>query len=192
MESNLDLKAKETALLIVDIQNDYCTEGSHYHKLGYPIRKNCRIAQKIKKVINALHDKKIKIYYLISNYDDYKIKGVSCGYCQKNTLGAEPYIIREKADRIIIKNTHDGFYKTKLDYYLKKDCIKNLIISGISSSVCVDTTARAAVCRGFDVVILEDAVISRNHMFHKFALKNFADNFGYVMYSKKIFNLIHD
>ena len=64
--------------------------------------------------------------------------------------------------------------------------MKNLIISGISTSVCIDTTARSAVCRGYNVIILKDAVASRNRMLHRFALENFAENFGYVTNSKNI------
>jgi len=191
MANNLKFKIKKTAFLIIDLQNDFCQKNSNYCRLGYPVKQNCRIAQKIEKIIKKFQNKKILIFFVISNYNNYKIKGIKCGYCLKNTQGIKPYFGKAIAGKIILKKTHDGFYKTELDYYLKKNGIKNLIISGISTSVCVDTTARAAVCRGYNVVILKDAVVSRNQTLHRFALKNFSENFGYVMNSKDTINLIN-
>lgn len=174
------LLASRTALLVIDLQNDFCTANSRYAKLGYPVYDNARLAINIQNIVNKLRGLKVGIFYLISHYDHYKIKGVKCSYCLAGSYGARPYLNPDTKDVILIKKTHDGFYHTKLNYYLKKNSIKNLIIIGISTSVCVDTTARSAVCRGYNTIILEDGVTSRDLKLHRFALENFAKNFGYV------------
>lgn len=135
------MNSKNTALIVIDIQKDFCTKGSVYNKLGYPVEHNIALAKKIEKEIQHFKDKNIKIYYVLSNYDNFIIKGKKCSFCLSKNTGSESYLPGEKADRIIIKNTHDGFYNTKLDFFLKKDKIENILIAGISTSVCVDSTA---------------------------------------------------
>ena len=174
------MNPQNTALIIIDIQNDFCTPDLAYNKLGYPVEKNIALAKKIKGTLPLFKNKKIPIYYVISNYDDFIIKGEKCKFCLSITKGPESYLPKELADRIIIKKTHDGFYNTKLDSFLKQDKIKNVLIAGISTSVCVDSTARSAVGRGYATTILRDLVTSRNKSFHKIALDNFKNNFGEV------------
>ncbi|HRY60069.1 MAG TPA: cysteine hydrolase [Patescibacteria group bacterium] len=184
------MNSKNTALIVIDIQKDFCTKGSAYNKLGYPIEHNFALAKKINKAIKQFRDKNIPIYFILSNYDDFVIKGDKCVFCLSGSKGTEPCLPEEKADRIIIKKTHDGFYNTKLDFFLKKDKVKNILIAGISTSVCVDSTARSGVARGYNVVVLSNLVASRNKDFHKFALDNFKNNFGEVDNSKNLLKKI--
>ncbi len=180
------MKSNRTALLVIDIQNDFCLQNSSYNKLGYPVKQNIKLANKVDKLINRFKDKKVKIYYILSNYDNYIINNKKCGFCFKNSDGAESFLSKTRADRIIKKTTHDGFYKTKLDYFLKKDNIKTILLTGISTSVCVDSTARSAVYRGFNTIIIRDGVTSRDKNLHNFSLNNFKVNFGDVQTSKNI------
>lgn len=184
------MNSKNTALIIIDIQKDFCTKWSAYNKLGYPIKHNIILAKKINKLIERFKNKGIQIYYLISNYDDFIIKGNKCEFCLSKNIGSESYLPEEKANRIIVKKTLDGFYNTKLNFFLKKDKVKNILIAGISTPVCVDSTARSAVCRGYNVAILSDLVSSRNKKFHRFALDNFRENFGKVDNSNDILKKI--
>ena len=183
------MKKINTVLLVIDIQNDFCTEGSIYNKNGYPVIQNQKIAKKIKKAVENLREKGVGVYYLISDYSNYYIQGKKCNFCLEGTTGAKSFLNKDQADRIIIKKTHDGFWKTKLDYFLKLDNIKNILVAGISTSVCVDTTARSGVIRGYKVTILEDCVASKNKQMHECSLKNFKDNFGFV---KKISNFLEE
>jgi len=174
------MKSRDTALIVIDVQKDFCVKGSAYNKSGYPVEHNMVLAKKINKAIRQFRDKNFLVYYVLSNYDNFLINGDKCKFCLSKSAGSESYLPEEQADRVIIKKTHDGFYNTKLNFFLKKDKIKNIIVAGISTSVCVDSTARSAICRGYNVIILSDHVASRNNNFHRITLNNFKKNFGKV------------
>ena len=167
----------KTALLVIDVQNDFCKENSKYHKMGYPIILNSRLAVKIKGFIEKTD---VKVFFIISNYDDFTIKGENCVFCHRGTEGAKSYIDEKLADEIIIKNTHDGFYNTQLEDILMKYSIKKILIAGISTAVCIDSTARSAVCRGYNTTIIKDLVVYRDNKIHEIFLDNFNKNIGFV------------
>lgn len=179
------MKAANTALIIIDMQNDFCVKNSRYQ---YPIKQNIELAKKIEKKLNSFRRKGIAIAHILANYDSYKIKGKPCSFCKQKEQGSASYLKINKKDKIIIKTTHDGFYNTDLGSFLKNNNIKNILIAGISTSVCVDSTARSGAVRGYKVIILEDMVASRSEKLHKFSLENFAANFGFVERSDSILN----
>jgi len=177
---------ENTALLIIDLQKDFCYPNSAYSKLGYPTDQNLKLANKILKQVDRIQSLGIKIIYILSDYEAYEIQGKRCLFCHSNSEGSKSFLPMNKADKIVTKKSHDGFYKTELENYLKENNILNILVAGISTSVCVDSTARSAVCRGYSVTILEDLVASRDNKLHKSALKNFKLNFGFVNYSRNI------
>ncbi|MCK5044411.1 cysteine hydrolase [Candidatus Parcubacteria bacterium] len=182
------MKASNTALIIIDMQNDFCVENSKYHLMGYPIGQNIELAGKIEKKLNSFRKKGIIIVHILANYDNYRIKGKPCSFCLQKEQGSASYLKIDKKDKVIVKTTHDGFYNTNLESFLESNNIKNILIAGISTSVCVDSTARSGAIRGYRVTILEDMVASRSKKLHKYSLENFVDNFGFVKKSDSILN----
>jgi nicotinamidase-related amidase len=82
---------------------------------------------------------------------------------QKGTKGAE--IIKDfvsEDDIIMEKNKDSGFYETELDEVLKEKGIDTVIITGMQTQICVQTTAADAFFRGYNVWIPEDGVVSAN------------------------------
>ncbi len=182
------MEASNTALIVIDMQNDFCAEDSKYHLMGYPVEQNIELAGRIEKKLNSFRRKGIIIAHILANYDNYRIKGKPCSFCLPKEQGSASYLKINKKDKVIIKTTPDGFYNTNLESFLKNNKIKNILIAGISTSVCVDSTARSGAIRGYRVIILEDMVASKNKKLHKFSLENFADNFGFVEKSDSILN----
>ena len=93
---------EDTVLLVIDMQNDFCKENSEYNKKGFPVSENRALAIKIQDVIKNTN---MKIFFILSNYDGFKIKSEKCNFCLKDTSGAKSYIQEDLADEIIIKNS---------------------------------------------------------------------------------------
>jgi len=156
-------------LIIIDYQNDFVSpKGKIAKKFGNPILKNSqKISSKIQKLIDIFHNNNSQVLFLTSDYSLKKYKGAlkehksKSAYGEiaiKNTWGHKLYQLKHlKKDKFIIKNFFDGFYKTKLDNYLKNKKIKNIYLCGVNTDVCVFHTAIGAMNRGYTVSLIEDA-----------------------------------
>ena len=179
-------KHKPNTLLVIDLQNDFCQTNSVYHKLGYPVKQNQVIARKIDQFINAIQSE-FNIFFILSHYDSFFIKGKRINFCQQGTFGAQSYLNQELADEIIIKTSHDGFQQTNLDQLLQLYQTKKVYLTGISLPVCVESTARSAVNRGYNTTIISDLVTYRDESLKKVYLQNFSDNIGFVKTVREIY-----
>ncbi len=120
----------------------------------------------------AIKNKHIVIYICDSHDSDDEEFKIWPKHCIKGTKGAE--IIDELKpydnDIIIEKTRYSGFFNTKLDSVLKEKNIKNLILTGLLTNVCVMYTAADAVSRNYNVTVPENCVTALDEKTHKFAL----------------------
>ena len=91
--------------------------------------------------------------------ENARIKKTTLSFCSPNTEGFDFYQIKpEKSDYKIVKKSYDVFSNPKVEKILKKENIKNLIIIGLYTAVCVDTTIRSGFTRGYHIVVPKDLV----------------------------------
>lgn len=148
------------ALIIVDLQNDFCPGGA----LGVPK------GDTIIPVINALIPYFSKIYATQDWHPPNHISFATQGgiwppHCVADTTGAElhPGLQAGKAIRIRKgtdpnKEAYSGFQGTILTELLRNTGVRRVLISGLATDYCVKATAIDAVNAGFDVVVLSDSV----------------------------------
>lgn len=141
------------ALLLIDIQNDYFNGGAMEL---YETLKATKNAQKLLEVFRKTHQSVFHIQH-ISNREN-------ATFFLPNTNGV---LINEnltpiQGEEIIIKNTPNSFHQTNLLEKLKSKNITNLVISGMMSHMCVDSTTRAAKDLGFSCEVISDACTTRN------------------------------
>lgn len=85
------------------------------------------------------------------------------------------------AGRIIKKSQYDAFYATKLNSLFKKANTEQLIITGVMTNLCCETTARAAFARGYEVFFTVDGTATGNEEFHRATLLNLAYGFAQLV-----------
>ena len=132
------------ALLVIDVQNGMFQEGNVVYK-GDVLLKN------LIGLIDQARSSKTSIFYIQHN--------ASAGHpLEYRTKGWEihPEIAPSNQDVIIQKTTPDSFFNTSLEDELKKQGIEHLIIAGIQTEVCVDTTCRRAFSMGYKVTLASD------------------------------------
>lgn len=96
--------------------------------------------------------------------------------------------ITDSRARIIKKNQYDAFWGTKLEELLQSKDIKQLIITGVVTHLCCETTARSAFVRGFEVFFPIDGTATYNPEFHFSTLYNVAHGFALPVLIEEIFN----
>ncbi|MCK4818432.1 isochorismatase family protein, partial [bacterium] len=89
-------------------------------------------------------------------------------------------------DEIIDKNRYSAFHGTGLDESLKLRKIDELIITGVMTNCCCETTARDAFVRDYRVFFVSDATATVNDELHVASLKNLAFGFAYIVSTKQL------
>ena len=142
----------------------------------------------IRKTINPLldfieHAKRLKIpiAYIKSYYDlkylshniieSYVSKGL-IGLCNSKKWGSEFYMIYPNKN-VFIKHRYDAFSNLNLEKWLKKKRIKTILFAGCQTDVCVESTARSAFVKGYNVVFVKDCLASISVKSHENSLSFF-------------------
>ena len=164
------MKAKETAVVLIEFQNELCKEGGKLHDgVKGEIDRQNTIPNAVKLSEGARKKGALVIHSpFVFNEKYFKdhqmlgiVKAVADGDAfREGTWGAE--IIDElkpqEGDKVVGgKCTLCGFNKTNLDELLNEGNIKNVVIGGFLTNFCVESTARTAYDRGYGVTIMKDA-----------------------------------
>lgn len=182
---------EQTALLIVDMQKDYCCEGGIFHRTGYDveiakvlaIRLNLFLNQARKALKHIVHLKMTKIAFLSSPaaLEHYQRLGIERLYDPAYSDFYE--VIPLEGDLVIPKYRHSGFVSTYLEHFLHIGGIKTLIITGLATNICVESTARDGFARDYHIVVPEDLTEGTSPEAKKWSLININSFFGEVVNS---------
>ncbi|NMC57011.1 MAG: cysteine hydrolase [Eubacteriaceae bacterium] len=142
----------KNALVLIDIQNDYFIGGKNELYLTKEAAENAS------KVLNYFRNANLPIFHI------KHISGANAAFFLPDTYGAEinDIVAPMNDEKVIVKHAPNAFLKTNLADELRKQEISNLIICGMMSHMCIDTTVRAAMDNGFTVTLLEDACTTKN------------------------------
>lgn len=91
---------------------------------------------------------------------------------------------------IIEKTQYDAFYNTNLEEYLHERGVEQVVISGVMTHLCCETTARSAFMRGFDVFFLIDGTATYNEEFHRATLRNLGHGFANLVLCEEIIQFL--
>jgi nicotinamidase-related amidase len=193
------------ALLVVDMQNDFCAEDGFLSRAraasGGPAVQaddNVRVAESIGVLAEAARKGGVPVVWLRSIYDFKYLapahiakRGGKEGLCMEGSWGADFFRIRPHPDDVTVtKHTFSGFHGTDLHRELQSRGVRTLVMTGVATNVCVDSTLREGFFLGYHIVLAEDCVTSSNRAGHEGTLSTVKVNFGTVLPSHELIPLL--
>lgn len=183
-----------TALLVVDVQNDYCSSSGALGDAGLDMSAIDPMVDRIEELIAAARKVDIPIVFLRNEHSIEtdtpawrRRTSHSLEICRAGTWGADFYRLSPtEGDTEIVKHRYSGFVGTPLEGLLREWERSTVIVAGTATNVCVDTTARHAAMLDFDVVVVSDGVAATDSAAHSASLANLERFFGHVLPSSDV------
>jgi ureidoacrylate peracid hydrolase len=182
----MELNPNETALILIEFQNDFTTEGGIFYGAVKGVMDSNDMLSNTVETVKAARAAGIHIIYVpISFTPDYHevtstpygiMKGVvDNGAFKQNTWGSEiaDVLTPQQGDIVIEgKRSFCGFASTNLDFILRSKGIKTIALAGYLTNCCVESTMRTAYDKGYNVISLTDCCATLSLEEHNNALKN--------------------
>jgi nicotinamidase-related amidase len=189
----MSLDPSTTALLLIEYQNDFTSEGGVLHKAVAGVMAETNMLSNTAAVVKAARTRGVTVmhapitfaegYGELTRHPYGILKGVVDGNAfVKGSWGAAiiDSLAPQKGDIVVEgKRGLDTFASTNLDFILRSKGIKTLALGGFLTNCCVESTMRTAYEHGFDVITLTDCVAATSGEEHRNAIK-----YDYPMFSR--------
>ena len=190
-----------TAVLVIDVQNDFCAPGGHTEvNLGKDVADCQAVVDPIVGLVASARRAGAVVIWVKADYNRTFLsppiharqvaRGIANAYCVAGTWGAELFRVSpEDGDMVIQKHRHSAFIGTELEQILRDRGIRTVVFAGVQTHVCIESSLRDASARGYYVVVPGDCVGSFDRDLHDKTLRCVEMHFGDVVGSKDLLEL---
>jgi ureidoacrylate peracid hydrolase len=183
------LETSRCAVVVVDLQNDFCAPDGALGRTGMAIEPLHAVIDHVNQLTRTLRVLGAKVVFLRSVYTDangrfrapamaaqahrrWNGRGLMVPFLREGHRGSElhPEVETHTGDTIVRKHSYDGFFRSRLGPVLRAASARHVIVAGITTDICVLFTSQEAFQRGYDVLIAQDCVAAYDAARHRAAL----------------------
>ncbi|MFY9966811.1 MAG: isochorismatase family cysteine hydrolase [Nitrososphaeraceae archaeon] len=207
-EVQLGKYAFNFGLLVVDMQNGFVSKGGSYDQLGMNTEEYRKIVPKTKELLDFCRANLIPVFFTEAIREPSGIdlltrvhrllpvtreERLKVPICVRGTWDAKTIdeIKPTDSDHVVIKRRDSAFQDTELRVWLQSERINTLIICGVDTSICVETSLRDAFNIGYDVILISDATASGINKHYETTLERVRDYYGLVMTVERFFRIVN-
>jgi nicotinamidase-related amidase len=202
---NLDSRSDppRTALLVVDVQNDFCHPDGVFGRTGHDTSMMPKMVANLQELVAAARGRKILIIWIRATYDEiftsaalaesYNRRHFVQSQCLEGSWGAQWFgglCPAESAGEVVLtKHRFSPFWDTPIDLYLRSNGIRSVVVTGVVTSGCVDSTVRDAFFNDYYVIVPSDCVAEASKERHLASLAKIEQAFGLVLSGAQVAEL---
>jgi ureidoacrylate peracid hydrolase len=185
------------ALIVVDVQNDFVSPEGSAGKRGDDVGAAIAMIPNLTRLIEEGRRVGLTIIYIRTTHSDWtdtpswiyrtsQKSGLST--CREGSWGAEFYdgISPLPSERVVLKHRYSAFINTDLNTVLRARGIQSVLVCGVATNVCVETTARDGYMYDYYVTMIDDCSAAYDAKLHMGTLENIRRHFGLVASSNEI------
>lgn len=192
---------RQCLLLVVDVQNDFCHPDGSMSHAGQDLSMVNEMMPQMKLLLDGARRVGVPVVYTKAVHSPWtdseawrtRLHGVDLDmprHCREGSWGAELFELEPlENERVLVKRRFSAFYCTDLDVMLRAKGVNSLIMAGVATNICVETTARDGFMRDYNIVFLSDCTAAYDREEHQGTLTNMAKYFGVVAASTEVLNI---
>ncbi len=195
------LEPKKSAVLVIDMQNDFCHPEGSFGKRGLNLLPAHEMVPILERFVNTARSLGATIVHVRSFLDEKFLSpsmvarnrplGREEGICLEGSWGSEFYqIIPAGNDLVLTKHAYSAFIGTDLQERLLAKGTRSLMVTGVLTNVCCESTLRDGFMLGFYTFLVEDCCASIDQAAHLATVENVRKYFGWVLTSRDLIPLL--
>ena len=185
------------ALLVVDVQNDFVAEGGFFDQVGADVKTIQRAIPPLAQLIDRARAAGVLVVFIQAIYDPQYLSapmrerdlrvGRRMPRCLTGSWGADFHVIAPRPNEpVVIKHRYSAFANSQLDDLLKRHGIRSLLLTGVATDTCVESTGRDAYFIDYYVTLVADCCAGAAERDHLMALERFERDYGAVVSSADV------
>jgi ureidoacrylate peracid hydrolase len=185
------------ALVVIDVQNDFVADGGFFDQIGADVKTAQRRIPALLRLIDAARAARVPVVFVQAIYDPQHLspamrernrrRGVELPRCLSGSWGAEFYKVKpQPGEPVIVKHRYSAVPNTGFIPTLKRLGVQSLLLAGVATDTCVESTARDAYFIDYYVTFVADCCAAFDEADHLAALRRFERDYGAVVTSGQV------
>jgi ureidoacrylate peracid hydrolase len=188
-----------SALIVIDMQNDFCAAGGMMDREGLDLTDVQKMADRLPAFIQAARAAGVLVVFVRNVYSTANNIYLSDSWLEQASRKRQGSYTRREvcaedswegdfygdirplpSEPVVTKHRYSAFYNTDLDTVLRANGVRSIVLTGVATNVCVETTAREGFVRDYYVVMVKDGVATYSDEDQQATLRNIDRFFGEV------------
>ena len=183
------------ALLVVDVQNDFCHQDGLFGKLGADLKSVQAAARRIAALLPVAREAGVSVIFVTMEHDartnseawTHRYAAPRADACMAGTWGAALYeVAPAPGEPVVVKHRYSPFVGSNIDYLLRARQRKSLLVTGVATNICVESVLRDGFMRDYHVVLVEDCAGAYSERAHQSTVDNTRAFLGRVVPSETL------